>query len=265
MDPSLASRFPDLKGIASPENVKVMNAIARSIKGLNDMMDARVNTLTTELQESMDKIKDISDKEFVEMKNALLDMKKEAEEAKDIAKAAALTITTVGGQRRQEGGGANDGGRLKHREARDFLNMMEDYTGEMGSKSFTEFTGRMETYLHVLAPEAKVKALLTWIGKRSTGSGMETEIDDQTITEAAEGDGHNVVGLDGGNGDLWRLISRAMGPVLHKVCRSHAAIKIRPIAKSNGFEAWEQLAHWFSARSTMDRTAHMALIMSPGP
>ena len=56
-----------------------------------------------------------------------------------------------------------------------------------------------------------------------------------------------------GNPFNWNVkeVSKALGPLLHKVCKGSAGVKLKAVVKT-GFNAWRVLAFWFQARSTND-------------
>ena len=59
----------------------------------------------------------------------------------------------------------------------------------------------------------------------------------------------------------WNLkeVSKAMGPLLHKVCRGSAGVKL---LKTDGFNAWRVLAFWHEARSTNDSMSLLTMVMN---
>ena len=68
-----------------------------------------------------------------------------------------------------------------------------------------------------------------------------------------------------GNPFDWNLkkVSEALGPLLHKVCRGSAGVKLKALLKTDGFNAWRGLAFWFQARSTNDTMSLLTMIMNP--
>ena len=63
----------------------------------------------------------------------------------------------------------------------------------------------------------------------------------------------------------WNLkeVSEALGPLLHKVCKGSAGVKLKAVLKIDGFNAWRVLAFWFQARSTNDSISLLTMIMNP--
>ena len=63
----------------------------------------------------------------------------------------------------------------------------------------------------------------------------------------------------------WNLkeVSEAPGPLLHKVCRGSAGVKLKAVSKIDGFNAWRVSAFWFQARSTNDSMSLLTMIMNP--
>ena len=49
----------------------------------------------------------------------------------------------------------------------------------------------------------------------------------------------------------------------HKVCQRSAGINLEPVIKTDGFNAWRELAFWFQARSTNDSLSLLTMIMKP--
>ena len=56
-----------------------------------------------------------------------------------------------------------------------------------------------------------------------------------------------------GNPFDWNLkeVSEALGPLLHKVCRGSAGVKLKAVLKIDGLNDWRLLAFWFQARSNV--------------
>ena len=54
-----------------------------------------------------------------------------------------------------------------------------------------------------------------------------------------------------------------LGPILHKVCKGSAGVKLKAVVKTDGFNAWRVLAFWFQARSTNDSMSLLTMIMNP--
>ena len=52
-----------------------------------------------------------------------------------------------------------------------------------------------------------------------------------------------------GNPFDWNLmeVSEALGPLLHKVSRGSAGVKLKAVSKIDGFNTWRLLAFWFQA------------------
>ena len=67
-----------------------------------------------------------------------------------------------------------------------------------------------------------------------------------------------------GNPFDWNLkeVSEALGPLLHKVCKGSAGVKLKAVLKVDGFNAWRVLAFWFQARSTNDSMSLLTMIMN---
>ena len=63
----------------------------------------------------------------------------------------------------------------------------------------------------------------------------------------------------------WNLkeVSEALGPLLHKVCKGSAGVKLKSVLKIDGFNAWRVLAFWFQARSRNDSMSLLTMIMNP--
>ena len=61
----------------------------------------------------------------------------------------------------------------------------------------------------------------------------------------------------------WNLkaVSEVSGPILHKVRRGSEGVK--PVLKTDGFNAWQVLVFWFQARSTNDSMPLLTMIMNP--
>ena len=68
-----------------------------------------------------------------------------------------------------------------------------------------------------------------------------------------------------GNPFDWNLkeVSEALGPLLHKVCKGSAGVKLKAVLKIDRFNAWRVLAFWFQARSTNDSMSLLTMIMNP--
>ena len=68
-----------------------------------------------------------------------------------------------------------------------------------------------------------------------------------------------------GNPFDWNLkeVSEALGPLLQKVCKGGAGVKLKAVLKIDGLNAWRVLAFWFQARSTNDSMSLLTMIMNP--
>ena len=58
-------------------------------------------------------------------------------------------------------------------------------------------------------------------------------------------------------------VSEALGPLLQKVCKGSAGVKLKSVLKTDVFNAWRVLAFWFQARSTNDSMSLLTMIMNP--
>ena len=58
-------------------------------------------------------------------------------------------------------------------------------------------------------------------------------------------------------------MSEAPGPLLYKVCKGSAGVKLKAVLKIDGFNAWGVLAFWFQASSTNDSMSLLTMIMNP--
>ena len=92
-------------------------------------------------------------------------------------------------------------------------------------KSFAEFLGEVETYLSVLAPGLLARPLLEWA---AAFRDQPIATSDAEVYEAAHGNPFD-----------WNLeeVSEALGPLLHKVCKTSARIKLKAVVKTDGFNA----------------------------
>ena len=124
-------------------------------------------------------------------------------------------------------------------------------TRQTADKSFAEFLGEVETFVSVLAPGLLARPLLEW------AAAFRDEPIVLSCVEAYEA-AH-------GNPFDWVLkeVSEAHGPLLHKVCKGSAGVKLEAVLKIDGFKAWRVLAFWFQARSTNDSMSPLTLIMNP--
>ena len=120
----------------------------------------------------------------------------------------------------------------------------------MDKKSFAEFLGEVETYLSVLAPGLLARLLLE----------LAAAFRDQAIV-MSDVEAYEVV-----HGNLfdWNLkeVSQTLGPLLHKVCKGSAGVKLKSVSKIDGFNAWQMLAFWFQARSTNGSMSLLTMIMN---
>ena len=68
-----------------------------------------------------------------------------------------------------------------------------------------------------------------------------------------------------GNPFDWNLkeVSEALGPLLHKVCKGSAGVKLKAVVETDGFNAWRVVAFWFQARSTNDSMSLLTMILNP--
>ena len=110
--------------------------------------------------------------------------------------------------------------------------------------------GEVETYLSVLAPGLLARPLLEWAAAFRDQPIVSNDVE---AYEAAHGNPFD-----------WNLkeVSEALGPLLHKVCRGSAGVKLKAVLKIDGFNAWGVLAFWFQARSTNDSTSRLTMIMT---
>ena len=112
-------------------------------------------------------------------------------------------------------------------------------------KSFAQILGEVETYLSVLEPGSLARPLLEWAAA----------FHDQPIVLS---DVH-------GNPFDWnqKVVTEALGPLLHKVCKGSAGVKPKAVLKIDGPNAWRVLAFSFQARCTNDCTSLLTMIMNP--
>ena len=109
----------------------------------------------------------------------------------------------------------------------------ETYTADrVDKKSFAEFFGEVETYLGVLAPSLLARPPLEWA---AAFRDQPIVLSDVEAYEAAHGNPFD-----------WNL-SEALGPLLHKVCKGSAGVKVKAVLGIDGFNAWRVLAFWFQA------------------
>ena len=135
--------------------------------------------------------------------------------------------------------------RLQHQNAAKFW--PEDFTGTKGCRPFGDLTGELESYVLALAPEVEAKEMLNWLRRADV-----RKITDEMIEDEA-----------GAQAPLWQEISKAMGPMLHKISKLTARVKLRPISKSDGFTTYRTLARWFSAQSDADACTLHTRITNP--
>ena len=129
---------------------------------------------------------------------------------------------------------------------------LETYTADrVDKKSFAEFLGEVETYLSALAPGLLARPRLEWA---AAFRDQPTVLSDVEACEAAHGNPFD-----------WNLkgVSEALGPLLHKVCRGSAGVKLKSVLKIDGLNRWRVLAFWFQARSANDSMSPLTLIVNP--
>ena len=166
--------------------------------------------------------------------------------AKDAENKASATVTGIGmvkipAQRKIK---------LNNRDAMKFW--PETYTADRADKkSFEEFLGEVETYLSVLAPGFFAKPPLEWA---AAVRGQAIVMSDVEAHEVAPGNPFD-----------WNMkdVSEALGPLLHKVCRGRAGVKLKAVLKIDGFNGWRVLTFWFQARSTNDSMSLLTTITTP--
>ena len=126
----------------------------------------------------------------------------------------------------------------------------ETYTADrVDKKSFAEFLGEVETYLPV--PGLLARPLLEWA---AAFRDQPIVLSDMEAYEAAHRNPFD-----------WnpKEVSEALGPLLHKVCRGSAGVKLKAVLKIDGLHAWRVLAFWFQARSTNDSMSLLTMITNP--
>ena len=158
----------------------------------------------------------------------------QAEERAKVAEEKACTAVMAPEQKKTK---------LNNRDAEKFW--PETYTADrVDKKSFAEFLGEVETFLSVLAPGLLARLLLD----------QPIVLSDVEAYEAAHGNPFD-----------WNLkeLSEALGPLLHKVCKGSAGVKLKAVLKIDGFNARRVLAFWFQARSTNDSVSLLTMIMNP--
>ena len=168
------------------------------------------------------------------------------ERAKVAEEKACAAVTVIGMVKAPEQKKTN----LNNRNAEKFW--PETYTADrVDKKSFAEFLGEVETFLSVLAPGLLARPLLEWA---AAFRDQPIVLSDVEAYEAAYGNPFD-----------WNLreVSEALGPLLHKVCKGSAGVKLKAVLKIDGFNAWRVLAFWFQARSTNDSRSLLTMIMNP--
>ena len=129
--------------------------------------------------------------------------------------------------------------KLNNRDAEKFW--PETYTADrVDKKSFAEFLAGL-----------LARPLLEWA---AAFRDQPIVLSDVEVYEAAYGNPFD-----------WNLkeVSEALGPLLHKVCKGSAGVKLKAVLKVDGFNAWRVLAFWFQARSTNDSMSLLTMIMNP--
>ena len=121
----------------------------------------------------------------------------------------------------------------------------------MNKKSFAEFLGEVETYPSVLAPGLLARPMLGWAAVFRAQAIVASDVEAYEVAH--------------GNPFDWNLkaLSEALGPILHKVCRGSAGVKLKAVLKTDGFNDWRVLAFWFQTRSTNDSISLLTMIMNP--
>ena len=103
--------------------------------------------------------------------------------------------------------------KLNNRDAEKFW--PETYTADrVDKKRYAEFLGEVETFLSVLAPGLLARPLLEWA---AVFRDQPIVLSDVEAFEAAHGNPFD-----------WNLkeVSEALGPLLHKVCKGSAGVKL---------------------------------------
>ena len=139
--------------------------------------------------------------------------------------------------------------KLNNRDAEKFW--PETHTADrVDKKSFAEFLGEVKTCLSVLAPGLLARPLLE---RAAVFRGQAIVMSDVEAHEVAHENPFD-----------WILkeVSEALGPLLHKVCKGSAGVKLQAVMKTDGFNAWRVLAFQFQARSTDDMSL-LTMIMNP--
>ena len=168
------------------------------------------------------------------------DQRSKVAEEKAIAAVTAIGMIKIPEQRKVK---------LNSRDAEKFW--PETYTADrVDKKSFAEFLGEVETYLSVLAPGLLARPLLEWAAAFRDQAIVMSDVEAYEVAH--------------GNPFDWNLkeVSEALGPLLHKVCKGSAGVKLKSVSKIDGFNAWRVLAFWFQARSTNDSMSLLTMIMN---
>ena len=169
------------------------------------------------------------------------DQRSKVVEEKAIAAVTAIGMIKIPEQRKAK---------LNSRDAEKFG--PETYTADrVDKKSFAEFLGEVETYLSVLAPGLLARPLLEWAAAFRDQAIVMSDVEAYEVAH--------------GNPFDWnpKEVSEALGPLLHKVCKGSAGVKLKSVSKIDGFNAWRMLAFWFQARSTNDSMSQLTMIMNP--
>ena len=169
------------------------------------------------------------------------DQRSKVAEEKAIAAVTAIGMIKIPEQKKVK---------LNNRDAEKFW--PETYTADrVDKKSFAEFLGEVETYLSVLAPGLLARPLLEWAAAFRDQAIVMSDVEAYEVAH--------------GNPFDWNLkeVSEALGPLLHKVCKGSAGVKLKSVSKIDGFNAWRVLAFWFQARSTNDSMSLLTMIMNP--
>ena len=118
--------------------------------------------------------------------------------------------------------------KLNNRDAENFG--PETYAADRADKkSFAEFSGEAETYLSVLPPGFLARPVLEWAAAYRDQAIVMSDVEAYEACDAAHGNPFD-----------WKLkeVSEALGPVLHKVCRGTAGVKLKAVVETDGFNAW---------------------------
>ena len=137
--------------------------------------------------------------------------------------------------------------KLNNRDTENFW--PETYTADqVDKKSFAEFLGEVETHLSVLVPGLLARPLLE---RAAVFRDQPIVMSDVDACEAADRNPFD-----------WNVkdVSKALGPLLHKVFRGSAGVKLKAVFKIDRLNAWRVLAFWFQDGSTSDS---MSLLTMP--